>query len=235
MHYYKFNIGDWALHTSHLSLEEEAIYFRLINFYYDSENPIPLETQSVFRRLRFGSDTALATSILSEFFVKTEKGFLHNRCEELLKDYRKTAKKNKANGAKGGRPKKDASSSETQNKPSGLPVGTQKKPKDNPNYKLETTNQELLTKVNKAFAKPSLEEVQTYFHDIGSMTCIDDGERFFDHFTSNGWKVGGKTAMKDWKASVRGWHKRNGDKQNEKNQRNGLTSTPTVTLRDNNF
>lgn len=145
MHYYKFNIGDWALHTSHLSLEEEAIYFRLINFYYDSEKPIPLETQSVFRRLRFGSDTALATSILSEFFVKTEKGFLHNRCEELLKDYRKTAKKNKTNGAKGGRPKKDAASSETQDKPSGLPVGTQDKPKGNPNYKLETTNQELET------------------------------------------------------------------------------------------
>ena len=145
MHYYKFNIGDWALHTSHLSLEEEAIYFRLVNFYYDTEKPIPLETQSVFRRLRFGSDTALATSILSEFFVKTEKGFMHNRCEELLKDYRKTAKKNKTNGAKGGRPRKDAASKETQNKPSGLPVVTEEKPKDNPNYKLETTNEELET------------------------------------------------------------------------------------------
>lgn len=145
MHYYKFNIGDWVLHTNHLSLEEEAIYFRLINFYYDTEKPIPLETQSVFRRLRFGSDAALATSILSEFFVKTEKGFLHNRCEELLKDYRKTAKKNKANGAKGGRPKKDAASITTQEKPSGLPDVSQSKPNDNLNYKLETTNQELET------------------------------------------------------------------------------------------
>jgi len=145
MHYYKFNIGDWALHTSHLSLEEEAIYFRLINFYYDTEKPIPLETQTVFRRLRFGSNLVLADSILNEFFQKTEKGFVHSRCEELIKDYRKTAKKNKANGAKGGRPRKDAGSKETQKKPNGLPDETQDKPKDNPNYKLETTNQELET------------------------------------------------------------------------------------------
>ena len=55
MHYYKFNIADWHLATSHLTLEEEAIYFKLVNFYYDTEKPIPLETQMVIRRLRLGS------------------------------------------------------------------------------------------------------------------------------------------------------------------------------------
>jgi uncharacterized protein YdaU (DUF1376 family) len=52
MHYYKFEIAVWHLHTSHLSLIEEAVYFRLINFYYDTESPIPTETHSVIRRLR---------------------------------------------------------------------------------------------------------------------------------------------------------------------------------------
>jgi uncharacterized protein YdaU (DUF1376 family) len=52
MHYYKFNIADWHLATSHLTLEEEAIYFKLVNFYYDTEQPIPAETQTVIRRLR---------------------------------------------------------------------------------------------------------------------------------------------------------------------------------------
>ena len=40
MHYYKFNIADWSLGTAHLSLIEEAIYFRLINHYYDSESDL---------------------------------------------------------------------------------------------------------------------------------------------------------------------------------------------------
>ena len=44
MHYYKFNISDWKASTSHLTPEEEGIYFRLINHYYDTESPIPLET-----------------------------------------------------------------------------------------------------------------------------------------------------------------------------------------------
>lgn len=32
-----------------------------------------------------------------------------------------------------------------------------------------------------------------------------EAHKFFDHFTSNGWKVSGKTPMNDWKASARNW------------------------------
>ena len=70
MHYYKFNIADWHLATSHLSLEEEAIYFKLVNFYYDTETPIPLETQTVIRRLRLGMHMDSVRLVLDEFFVK---------------------------------------------------------------------------------------------------------------------------------------------------------------------
>ena len=142
MHYYKFNIAGWTLSTSHLSLVEEAIYFRLINHYYDTEKPIPEETHLVFRRLRLGNDSDIANTILNEFFTLTEKGWVHSRCEENLKEYRKTAKRSKANGAKGGRPSNSAASSVTQNKPTGLDLVSQ----NNPNYKLLTTNHKLETK-----------------------------------------------------------------------------------------
>lgn len=142
MHYFKFNIADWHLATRHLSLEEEAIYFRLITHYYDIEQPIPLETQPVIRRLCLGSHIETVEVILGEFFEKTEKGFVHNRIEKELKEYRKGVKKNRANGAKGGRPRKDAACSETQTKPTGLFLGTQTEPKHNPNHKPLTTNQE---------------------------------------------------------------------------------------------
>jgi uncharacterized protein YdaU (DUF1376 family) len=142
MHYYKFNIADWNLGTAHLSLVEEAIYFRLINFYYDSEQPLPLETHTVFRRLRMASESVIAQQIIDEFFTKTDKGYIHERCDVLLKEYRKTAKNNRSNGAKGGRPRKDAACEETQPKPSGFPPETQQEPKHNPNQEPLTTNQE---------------------------------------------------------------------------------------------
>ena len=145
MHYYKFNIADWCLGTAHLTLEEEAIYLRLINHYYDTEKPIPFDAGAVFRRLRITVDHEIAIGILKEFFLETEKGWTHPRCENILKDYRKTAKKNKANGAKGGRPKKNNNLNETHSKPTGLPNESQ----NNPNHKPLTTNQEPLTKNHK--------------------------------------------------------------------------------------
>jgi len=74
VHYYKLNIPDWSLSTAHLSIEEECIYFRLINYYYDTESPIPLETQSVFRRLRMTTYESMALAILGEFFELTDRG-----------------------------------------------------------------------------------------------------------------------------------------------------------------
>jgi hypothetical protein len=32
-----------------------------------------------------------------------------------------------------------------------------------------------------------------------------EAERFFNYYSSNGWLIGGKTEMKDWKASARNW------------------------------
>ena len=32
-----------------------------------------------------------------------------------------------------------------------------------------------------------------------------DAEKFYNHFQSNGWLVGGKSKMKDWKAAARNW------------------------------
>jgi hypothetical protein len=53
---------------------------------------------------------------------------------------------------------------------------------------------------------PSLDEVREYFVSQGS-TAIE-AQGFHDHFTSNGWKVGGKAPMRDWKAACRNWLRR---------------------------
>jgi uncharacterized protein YdaU (DUF1376 family) len=106
MHYYKFNIADWHLATSHLSLEEEAVYFKLINYYYDSEQCIPKETDSVIRRLRLGSVRDIVGIVLKEFFVLQDDGWHHLRCDDEILKYHHKAEVNQRIGKLGGRPKK---------------------------------------------------------------------------------------------------------------------------------
>lgn len=55
----------------------------------------------------------------------------------------------------------------------------------------------------KGFQKPALAELKDYFEEREAPA--EEAERFFNHFESNGWKVGGKSPMKDWKAAVRNW------------------------------
>jgi hypothetical protein len=52
----------------------------------------------------------------------------------------------------------------------------------------------------------SLDEVIEYAYEIDLGKT--DAEAFYDHFSSNGWKVSGRAPMKDWRAALRTW-KRN--------------------------
>jgi len=107
MHYYQFHITDFAYHTSHLSLEEDAVYRRLLDFYYDREAPIPKETQPVIRRLRLVNYEAIADRILQEFFVLTDDGWHNYRADQEIIAYHAKADVARENGKKGGRPKKN--------------------------------------------------------------------------------------------------------------------------------
>lgn len=123
MNYYPFHIGDFRGATLHLSNAEELAYRRALDWYYDNEKPIPLETQWVARRLRV--DTKDLETILSDFFVRTESGWVNARCDAVLAEYAKQAEKNRANGRKGGRPKREE-------KPTNNPLGSESDTKENP-------------------------------------------------------------------------------------------------------
>lgn len=136
MHYYKFDVSAWCLHTAHLTLEEEGVYLRLVNMYYDTEQPIPNETQTVCRRLRLGNQE-IVLAILAEFFTPSEDGWRNKRCDAELAAYHAKSERNRAVGRLGGRPKKETQMVSKQN-----PNETQ-----TINYKLETKNKEKPTKV----------------------------------------------------------------------------------------
>ena len=65
------------------------------------------------------------------------------------------------------------------------------------------------------FVRPTPEEVTEYGRSIGYDV---DGAKFCDFYTSKGWKVG-QTPMKDWKAAVRTWKKKDQNESKPKDQR----------------
>jgi len=160
MNYYQFHIGDYRGATAHLSNEEDLCYRRLLDMYYDSESPIPVETQWVARRLRVGLE--VLESVLRDFFLLREDGWHNAKADTVLREYLAQAEKNRENGKKGGRPKSQKSRVKTQNNPvgsqvvtSGNPVATTWKGNQEPitiNHKPETNS--LLTETKTVAAAP---------------------------------------------------------------------------------
>ena len=88
---------------------------------------------------------------------------------------------------------------------------------DNPSVKISTDNTNIninnnnITYSNRKalFKKPTLDSVKSY--------CIErnnniDAEAFLDFYESKDWKIG-KNKMKDWKAAVRTWERRETKKE----------------------
>ena len=69
---------------------------------------------------------------------------------------------------------------------------------------------------------PHRNEVVDYVNTRDEKIDVDN---FIDYYTSNGWKVG-KNNMRDWKAAVRQWERRQKERKDEKrNGDNGRTPT----------
>ena len=149
MHYYKFNISAFYLSAGHLTAEESGIYRMLIDFYYETENPITKEANAVIRKRGLKGKESIVMDILNEFFVFDGEVWRHDKCDTEIADYVGKADTARAIGKKGGRPK-------TQKKPNPKPKKTQPVNLANPeitgskaNYELLTTNEELVTNNDK--------------------------------------------------------------------------------------
>lgn len=69
------------------------------------------------------------------------------------------------------------------------------------------------------FAPPTADEVAAYCRERNNGV---DPDRFIDFYASKGWKVGNQP-MKDWKACVRTWEKRDGAPQKVPLKKNAFT------------
>ena len=94
------------------------------------------------------------------------------------------------------------------------------------NKTLENNNKTIYTPEEKKeeskseFIAPTIELVKEFFQEKKVSTI--EAEKYFNYYSSNGWKVGGKTQMKDWKAAARNWIL-NLDKFNPKKETGNLS------------
>lgn len=90
----------------------------------------------------------------------------------------------------------------------------------------EPSTQDSIGKVSKGkvslgngrFAPPTKEEIVQYCEESGITIDVD---YFFDYYSGNGWKAG-RVPMKDWKATVRNWYRRD-----QKGNKKALPKPPT--------
>ncbi len=87
MHFYKFHIGDYMSHTRHLSHYEDLAYRRLLDFYYLHEQPIKHRDAARHIGMRDHEEDVL--TVLNEFFLSTENGFVNAYADKQIADFHK--------------------------------------------------------------------------------------------------------------------------------------------------
>lgn len=111
MIWYKFFLADYIKDTHHLADAEDLAYRRLIDMYYLTEKPIPLDIPTVARKIRLDLD--VVELVLKEFFEEQEDGYHNNRCDKELGKYQHQVKVNQGLNERRWQAKKSQSDSES--------------------------------------------------------------------------------------------------------------------------
>ena len=117
MNFYKRFIGDIQAKTGALSLAEFGAYDRLLDHYYATELPLPVDIRECYRiaRAMDKAERAAVDVVIGKFFILTPSGYVQMKAEEVIAEALPKIEAARTNGAKGGRPRK------TQEEPTGLP------------------------------------------------------------------------------------------------------------------
>jgi uncharacterized protein YdaU (DUF1376 family) len=119
LNYYERHLGDYAKDTGHLSMLEHGAYTLLLDRYYGTERGIPADDAYRQARAKTQAERAAVDAVLREFFTLTDGCWVKTRVEQEIAKAQKRIGSARENGLKGGRPPK-----ETQQEPSGFPVGS---------------------------------------------------------------------------------------------------------------
>ena len=132
--------------------------------------------------------------------------FIKDQIDRDCAKYRERCAKNRESGKLGGRPRK---SDRLIPKPNGLFENQMVSEKPNPNP-IPNPNPDPIKDNGKAkrFTKPTLQEIEDCIREKGYNV---DAGAFYDYYEANGWKQAGGNPIKNWKAALSTWNRREGD------------------------
>lgn len=196
---------------------ENGAYSSLIDHYYATEKPLPIDQKELHRIA--GATSAVerkaVMSVIARFFIECDGAYHQKRCDEEIRKYWKRVEVASNNGKKGGRPTKQETDLVSEEKPSRLanenPTLTQlvfeKKanpnPTHNPNESQPKAIHKPLANTNTAVAAPP-------------SAYSDEFERFWKCYPR---KVGKGQAWKVWAKAVSHFAASNGVESGQASQR----------------
>lgn len=94
MHYFQFNIGDYASHTRHLTPMEDLVYRRLLDLYYLKDGQVYGDEAEVARQIGLREYVQEVTQVLQDFFcIGEEDRWTHDRCDAEIAKFREKSEK----------------------------------------------------------------------------------------------------------------------------------------------
>lgn len=91
MHYYQHHIGDFTKDTANLNDHQLATYMRMLWDYYSDEKPLTDDCESIAFAVRSDEKTVLL--LLKHYFILTNDGWRHSRCDREIEEYKSKADK----------------------------------------------------------------------------------------------------------------------------------------------
>ncbi len=94
MHYFQFNIGDYASHTRHLTPMEDLAYRRLLDLYYLKDGQVYGDEAEVARQIGLREYVLEVTQVLQDFFcIGEDDRWTHDRCDAEIAHFRQKSEK----------------------------------------------------------------------------------------------------------------------------------------------
>lgn len=195
MHYYQFNIGDYASHTRHLSPIEDIAYRRLLDIYYLHEQPLNSGIASVARQIGMKEYESEVGLVLDEFFTLSDQGWVSSRADKEIAHYHSKIEQASKAGKASAERRSNARSTDVQPTNKQEPITNNHKPKKEQQRGTRLSKDFLFTGEWLAFCKqerPDLEPLRVF-------------EEFKDYWIS---QPGQKGVKLDWEATWRNWVRR---------------------------
>jgi uncharacterized protein YdaU (DUF1376 family) len=199
MHFYQFHIGDYKSHTHHLSLIEDLAFRRLLDHYYLHEAPI--KQRDIARQIGMKDNEQEVLTVLNEFFISTDQGFINPRADEEIAKYRKFSEDGKKGAAKRWH---KGSNGEAYSPPIATPIATNNQEPITNNHSIDESPTKQRTKGSRLstdFELPDswTEFCQTERPDLNPKKVFDS---FKDYWVA---KAGAAGVKLDWQATWRNW------------------------------